>query len=50
MVLATVAGALRDLLLRYDGRADRPLLSNVPVSTNRSPDRISGNELSGLPV
>jgi diacylglycerol O-acyltransferase len=50
MMLATVTGALRDLLLRYDGRADRPLLSNVPVSTNRSPDRISGNELSGLPV
>jgi diacylglycerol O-acyltransferase / wax synthase len=50
MVLATVAGALRDLLLRYDGRADRPLLSNVPVSTNRDADRISGNELSGLPV
>ena len=50
MVLATVAGALRDLLLRYDGRADRPLLSNVPVSTNRDPERLSGNELSGLPV
>ncbi|BBZ31290.1 diacylglycerol O-acyltransferase (plasmid) [Mycolicibacterium madagascariense] len=50
MVLATVAGALRDLLLRYDGRADRPLLSNVPISTDRSPDRLSGNELSGLPV
>jgi diacylglycerol O-acyltransferase len=50
LVLATVAGALRDLLLRYDGRADRPLLSNVPVSTDKSADRISGNELSGLPV
>jgi diacylglycerol O-acyltransferase / wax synthase len=50
LVLATVAGALRDLLLRYDGRADRPLLSNVPVSTDKSADRISGNALSGLPV
>lgn len=50
LVLATVTGALRDLLLRYDGRADRPLLSNVPISTDRSVDRISGNALSGLPV
>lgn len=50
LVLAIVAGALRAMLLLYDGRADRPLLSNVPVSTDRSADRISGNELSGLPV
>ncbi|UXA15059.1 wax ester/triacylglycerol synthase family O-acyltransferase [Mycobacterium sp. SMC-8] len=50
LVLATVSGALRELLLRYDGRADRPLLANVPVSTDKSIDRISGNELSGLPV
>jgi hypothetical protein len=27
IVLATVAGALRRLLLRYDGRADVPLLT-----------------------
>jgi diacylglycerol O-acyltransferase / wax synthase len=50
LVLATVSGALRELLLRYDGRTDRPLLSNVPVSTDRSNERLSGNELSGLPV
>ena len=38
MVLATAAGGLRELLLRYDGGADRPILSSVPVSTDRSPD------------
>ena len=50
VVLATATGALRELLLRYDGRADRPLLTTVPVSTDRSPDRISGNEISGMTV
>ncbi|MDT5018054.1 MAG: diacylglycerol O-acyltransferase / wax synthase, partial [Mycobacterium sp.] len=38
------------LLLRYDGRADRPILASVPVSTNRSPDRVAGNEIGGLTV
>jgi diacylglycerol O-acyltransferase / wax synthase len=50
IVLAMAAGALRELLLRYDGRADRPILTSVPVSTDRSPDRITGNEISGLSV
>lgn len=50
IILATAAGGLRELLLRYDGRADRPILSSVPVSTDRSADRISGNEIGGLPV
>jgi diacylglycerol O-acyltransferase len=50
VVLAMTTGALRELLLHYDGRADRPLLASVPVSTNRSPDRITGNEISGLMV
>jgi diacylglycerol O-acyltransferase / wax synthase len=50
LVLATAAGGLRELLLRYDGRADRPILASVPVSTDRSPDRITGNEISGLAV
>ncbi|HZQ32200.1 MAG TPA: wax ester/triacylglycerol synthase family O-acyltransferase [Mycobacterium sp.] len=50
VVLAIAAGGLRELLLRYDGRADRPLLSSVPVSTNRSPDRVTGNEIGGLMV
>lgn len=50
VVLAMAAGGLRELLLRYDGRADRPLLASVPVSTETSADRISGNEISGLSV
>lgn len=50
VVLAMAAGGLRELLLRYDGRADRPILTSVPVSTERSPDRITGNEISGLSV
>ena len=50
IVLAMAAGGLRELLLRYDGRADRPILASVPVSTNRSPDRVTGNEISGLSV
>jgi diacylglycerol O-acyltransferase / wax synthase len=50
IVLATAAGGLRELMLRYDGRADRPILATVPVSTDRSPDRITGNEISGMMV
>lgn len=54
IVLATVAGALRTLLQRYDGHADAPLIAGVPVSTNPSPDRLSGNEFTyvtpSLPV
>lgn len=45
MVLATVAGALRELLLRYDGSADVPLIAGVPVSYGE-PDRLVGNEFS----
>jgi diacylglycerol O-acyltransferase len=50
VVLSVSAGGLRELLLRYDGRADRPLLASVPVATDRSPDRVTGNEISGLAV
>jgi diacylglycerol O-acyltransferase / wax synthase len=50
VVLATAAAALRELLLRYDGRADHPLVASVLASTNKSPDRITGNELSGMAV
>jgi diacylglycerol O-acyltransferase len=49
-VLAMAAGALRELLLRYDGRADCPLIVSVLASTDKSPDRITGNQLSGMPV
>ncbi len=54
IVLATAAGALRRLLLKYDGRADAPLIAGVPVSYNTSPDRLVGNEFTyitpSLPV
>ncbi|MBV9089391.1 MAG: wax ester/triacylglycerol synthase family O-acyltransferase [Mycobacteriaceae bacterium] len=50
LVLATAAGALRELLLRYDGRADSPLIASVPASLNTSPDRLTGNEFFGLNV
>jgi diacylglycerol O-acyltransferase / wax synthase len=49
-VMAMAAGALRELLLRYDGIADRPIVASVPASTDRSPQRISGNELGGMAV
>jgi diacylglycerol O-acyltransferase / wax synthase len=54
IVLATASGALRALLLRYDGHADAPLIAGVPVSYNTSPDRLDGNEFTymtpSLPV
>ncbi len=50
LVLSIAAGALRDLSLRYDGRADQPFVASVPVSTDRSAERISGNEIGGLAV
>jgi diacylglycerol O-acyltransferase len=50
LVLAITAGALRELLLRYDGRADAPLIASVPASLDTSPDRMTGNELFGLNV
>lgn len=49
MVLAMSTGALRNLLLRYDGTAE-PLLASVPVSYDFSPERISGNHFSGMMV
>jgi WS/DGAT/MGAT family acyltransferase len=54
IVLATAAGALRRLLLAYDGRADAPLIAGVPVSYNTSTERLVGNEFTymtpSLPV
>ena len=50
LVLAISAGALRTLLLRYDGSADEPILGGVPRGLDTSPDRISGNNLSTIVV
>jgi diacylglycerol O-acyltransferase len=49
MVLAMASGALRTLLLRYDGKAE-PLLASVPMSFDFSPERISGNRFTGVLV
>jgi len=54
IVLAMSSGALRKLLLRYDGKADAPLIAGVPISTNPSTERLAGNEFTymtpSLPV
>lgn len=50
LLLATASGALRDLLLKYDGHADQPLIAVVPAGIDLSPDRIAGNELSMMAV
>jgi len=50
LVLAVAAGALRELLLRYDGHADEPIIASVPSSLDLSPDRYAGNELGGMVV
>ena len=39
---------MRQLLLRYGGRADQPIIASVPTSLDASPDRLSGNELSAM--
>jgi diacylglycerol O-acyltransferase / wax synthase len=49
VVLAMSTGALRTLLLRYDGTAE-PLLASVPASFDFSPERISGNYFTGLMI
>jgi diacylglycerol O-acyltransferase / wax synthase len=50
LVLAMAAGALRELLLCYDGAADEPMIASVPSSLDLSPDRFAGNELGGMVV
>src|ERR1700759_4013692 len=50
MVLALSAGALRKLRLRYDGDSDPPLLASGPGSFDFSPDRVSGNLVTGMMV
>ncbi len=49
LILAMAAGGLRELLLRYDGNADRPIIASVPTATDKS-DRVTGNEISGLSI
>ncbi|WP_068183298.1 wax ester/triacylglycerol synthase family O-acyltransferase [Mycobacterium sp. UM_CSW] len=48
LVLAISTRALRELLLRYDGTAGKPIIASVPVNTDPSPDRIAGNAMGGM--
>ena len=50
VVLAIAAGAIRHLLLKYDGRAEGPLLVSVPVSIDPDPNRIWGNKFTTIAV
>lgn len=50
LVLTTVAGALRRVLLDHGEPADQPLIASVPTATDTSPDRISGNALATMLV
>ena len=50
VVLATAAGALRQLLLQRGEPADRPLIASVPASTDTSPERVAGNALATMLV
>jgi diacylglycerol O-acyltransferase len=50
LILAMAAGGLRELLLRYDGHADAPIIASIAVGLDTSPDRISGNRLSAMTV
>jgi diacylglycerol O-acyltransferase len=48
LVLATSAGALRELRLRYEKNSDQPIITSVAAATDTSPERITGNRLSGI--
>ena len=48
LVLAASTGALRELRLRYDGSSEQPIITSVAAATDISPDRVTGNRLSGI--
>lgn len=48
LLLATSAGALREVMLSRDGTADEPIIVGIPVNNDPSPTRMSGNELGTL--
>jgi diacylglycerol O-acyltransferase len=50
LMLAITAGALRQLLLEHGDSADRPLIASAPISTDPSPDRLSGNRFGSMMV
>ena len=50
VVLTISTGAVRKLLLKYDGCADQPLLVSVPISVDPDPNRIWGNKFTTINV
>ncbi|MBV9514572.1 MAG: wax ester/triacylglycerol synthase family O-acyltransferase [Mycobacteriaceae bacterium] len=50
VVLTISAGAVRKLLMKYDGQAVGPLLVSVPVSIDPDPNRIWGNKFTTITV
>jgi diacylglycerol O-acyltransferase / wax synthase len=50
LMLAITAGALRQLLLEHGDSVDRPLIASAPISTDSSPDRLSGNRFGSMMV
>ena len=50
ILLSISAGAVRRLLLKYDGRADRPLLVSVPMSIDTDRGRVWGNKFTTIAI
>lgn len=48
VILACVAGSLREYLLANDELPNRPLVASVPVSSGDDADRLTGNKVSNL--
>jgi diacylglycerol O-acyltransferase len=49
-ILGIAAGAMRDVLLQVEGQANDPLVASVPVGTDSSLSRISGNKIGAMLV
>jgi diacylglycerol O-acyltransferase / wax synthase len=50
ILLSISAGAVRRLLLKYDGSADCPLLVSVPMSIDTDPGRVWGNKFTTIAI
>ena len=48
VVLAVVAGALRDYLISLDALPDKPLVTGVPISTRELDDTELGNKIANM--
>ncbi|MBX7449397.1 wax ester/triacylglycerol synthase family O-acyltransferase [Mycolicibacterium sp. 3033] len=50
VLLSISAGAVRRLLLEYDGHADHPLLVSVPMAIDSDPGRVWGNKFTTVAI